>query len=629
MKRNPVANIFRSPKDDPSFVRLVRGVLIALALGSLGIGIALRSEASPMTLPALAILLVLSLIALLLTYLGILLPARIIVPVAIIAVVTLTAYGSDGLHDIAIIAYPVAIIFCFLLMGRAGAVTSLLAVASLIFVGVTDISGRNTSPLASFTTQAEIAAVSAMLLATIGIVYLFTARLNDSVRKARTNEAAQIEANKELRELQSSLEQRVAERTTELALATQDAQRRAAQLDAISEVARTVTQFQDVNELLPAITRLISEHLGFYHVGVFLLDEKREYAVLRAANSPGGQRMLGRGHRLPVGQVGIVGYVAERAEPRISLDVGADAIFFDNPDLPNTHSEMALPLVVGKDLIGVLDVQSEQEAAFAPQDAEVMSTLADQVAIAIENARQFSETRQALTEARAIYGQYLRQAWQQISLESKAVGYQYANTMVAPLSDPLDYPEIQSAVVSGQPIVQTDQNPAFAVPLKLRGEVIGVLDIRSAKPSHQWSENEQALVQAIAERVALAIENARLFDETTRRADRERTVAEITTQIRSTTDPQEMLQTALNELKRVLGASDIRIRSYVATPEEMDAETSSTETGDILTGTGEPTGTELDSAEVAGESTEAENESTEVDEKPTGNEETEPANDQE
>jgi GAF domain-containing protein len=310
-------------------------------------------------------------------------------------------------------------------------------------------------------------------------------------------------------------------------------------------------------------------------VAIFLIDDKKEYAVLRAANSPGGQRMLARGHRLAVGQVGIVGYVAEQAKPRISLDVGAEPIFFDNPDLPETHSEMALPLVAGQEVIGVLDVQSEQPAAFTHQDMIVMSTLADQVTIAIENARRFTETRQALDEARAFYSQYLRQSWQQVPLEAKGVGYQYRNTMVVPIPEHLDFPEIHSAIKTGEQVMHTDKNPALALPLKLRGEVIGVLDIRSAKPSYQWTENEQAIVQAIAERVTLAIENARLFEETTRRADRERTVSEITTSIRSTTDPDEMLQTALDELKRVLGASDIRVRPYqpppaTQPPEEVD-----------------------------------------------------------
>jgi len=241
-----------------------------------------------------------------------------------------------------------------------------------------------------------------------------------------------------------------------------------------------------------------------------------------------------------------------------------DPMYYGHPDLPKTHSEMALPLVVGQRIIGVLDLQSTTESAFDEQDLEIMRTLADQVSIAIENARLFSETRHALSEARAVYGQYMRQSWEQLPDERSAYGYRYSGMKADPLHAPLDLSEIQAATQTGQMVAPTSKSPNIAVPLKLREEVIGVLDIRSANPSRQWSDNEIAVVQAVAERVALALENARLFEETTRRADRERTVSEITTRIRSTNDPQLMLKTALDELKRVLGADDILVRPYAA-----------------------------------------------------------------
>lgn len=374
----------------------------------------------------------------------------------------------------------------------------------------------------------------------------------------------------QVRSLVSGLEQRVGERTTALTAASEEARRRATQMETVSKVARTIAQLTDIQELLPAITRLISTDFGYYHVGIFLLDAKKEYAILSAANSEGGQRMLARGHKLRVGQTGMVGYVAEHAEPRISLDVGEDAVFFDNPDLPGTRSELSLPLKVGDRLIGVLDVQSDQAAAFSKPDVEVMTTLADQVAIAIENANLFGETQRALTEAQVSYGQYIRQAWERLPSETQTAGYQYSGIKVAPLEKLLDLPEIRAAVKSGKTVTPTHQEPGLAVPLKLRGEVIGVLDIRSKDATRVWSENELALVQAVAERAAIALENARLFEETTRRADRERSVSEITTHIRSTNDPSLMLQIALDELRQVLGAGEIQIRSYSSSLKEKD-----------------------------------------------------------
>ena len=157
----------------------------------------------------------------------------------------------------------------------------------------------------------------------------------------------------------------------------------------------------------------------------------------------------------------------------------------------------------------------------------------------------------------------------QLPQETHLTGFQYTGGEPTPINKLFDLPEIQSAIQTGEEATNTQQAPAFAVPLKLRDQVIGVLDIRS-NTSSQWSESQLTLIRAIAERVSLALENARLFEETTRRADRERAVSEITTRIRSTTDPQLMLQTALDELKRALGAKDIQIRPYFPPPADQN-----------------------------------------------------------
>ena len=204
-----------------------------------------------------------------------------------------------------------------------------------------------------------------------------------------------LERNQQLSRQEGILERLIQERTASL-------ERRSVQLQVATEVARAIASVQNLDQLLPSMARLISERFGFYHVGLFLLDPAREYAVLQAANSEGGQRMLARGHRLKVGQVGIVGYVTGAGLPRIALDVGQDAVFFDNPALPHTRSEMALPLKVGEEVIGALDAQSTLPAAFSKEDAAILGALADQVAIAIQNARLFDQTQAALEAARRL-----------------------------------------------------------------------------------------------------------------------------------------------------------------------------------------------------------------------------------
>ena len=174
--------------------------------------------------------------------------------------------------------------------------------------------------------------------------------------------------------------------------------RRTMQLQTAADVGRNAAEVHDLEKLLPEVTLLISDRFGYYHVAVFLLDEQGEYAVLRAVNSEGGQRMLADNHRLLVGKQGIVGYVAASQQPRIALDVGEDAVYFDNPHLGVTRSEIALPLVSSGQMLGVLDVQSQEPIAFSQPDIATLQVLADQVAMAIQNAQLFGQMHKLLDE---------------------------------------------------------------------------------------------------------------------------------------------------------------------------------------------------------------------------------------
>jgi GAF domain-containing protein len=298
-----------------------------------------------------------------------------------------------------------------------------------------------------------------------------------------------------------------------------------------------------MEKLLPQITGAISEELGFYHTGIFHLDNHKEYAVLVAANSEGGQRMLARSHRLRVGETGIVGYATRSGEPRIALDVGLDAVYLNNPDLPETHSEIALPLRIGLEIIGALDVQSTKTNAFSQEDVSILSTLADQVSFAFQNARSYHQSLEALQQAQQIAAQLGEQQWSQFLSQQTISGYHY---------DGVEAKSIQTV---------TEKNTkSFSIPLILRGTRIGTLKLSATDPSRDWDEDEIAMAQATAERTAYAIESARLLQEAQKRAAKERAIGQISAKISNLVSLENILQTTIQELGSTLPGTDVAIQ---------------------------------------------------------------------
>jgi GAF domain-containing protein len=307
------------------------------------------------------------------------------------------------------------------------------------------------------------------------------------------------------------------------------------------------------------LARLISKRFDFYHIGIFLIDDKREFAVLRAANSEGGKKMLARGHRLGLGQSGIVGYVSATGKPRIALDVGADAAFFNNPDLPDTHSEMALPLISADRVIGVLDIQSVVSNAFDETDIDVLSTLADQVSIAIQNASSYEISQALLGEAQKTSTVFLRDSWRVLQAEDQNAGYQITNNRLQPLRKSISSRHIQQAVASGRIVKENGDTATLVVPLRIRGEVVGVMDIR-VPDVHEWDTDEVDVAEAVAERLSLALSASLLLKSTQRRAEIERVTADISSKIGASTQFDAILRTAAEELSRALGGSEVLVQ---------------------------------------------------------------------
>jgi len=468
------------------------------------------------------------------------------------------AYTADGVRDVVIMAYIALGLLASIVVSRlwSGAVivASIGAIWVLAFLEVNKyITPRVQGPI-EFSRD-----LSLVFLAITALIIFSTTSLRDAIARANKSEASLRASNQSLQELNQNLESRVASRTTELEVANQRNERRAQQFEAIAQVARATTANQNLETILPNLVSLISKQFGFYHAGLFLIDEKREFAELRATNSEGGKRMLARGHKLGIGQSGIVGFVSATGKPRIALDVGADAAFFNNPDLPDTHSEMALPLQAGDQVIGVLDIQSIASNAFQEEDIEVLATLADQVSIAIQNSRSYEISQALLNEAQKTSSAFLRESWRVLQTQEESIGYQITDDKLTSLSKPITSAQIKKAITGKVTVKESGENATLAIPIRLRDQVIGVMDIR-VPDEHEWDPDEIDVAEAVAERLSLALEASLLLKSTKRQAEIERITTDISTKIGATTQFSSILRTAAEELSRVLGGSEVLVQ---------------------------------------------------------------------
>jgi GAF domain-containing protein/HAMP domain-containing protein len=374
----------------------------------------------------------------------------------------------------------------------------------------------------------------------------------------------------QLRNAFAELEQRVADRTHDL-------ERRSAYLEASAQVGRAASSILDTDELLARSVDLIRERFAFYYVGLFLVDETGagEWALLRAGTGDAGRAMIARGHRIRVGQ-GMIGWSIARAEARVALHAEDDSVRLVMPELPDTRSEAALPLHSRGRVLGALSVQSERPDAFDADTLIVLQTMADQVAVAIDNAHLFTDAQAALAAERRAYGQLTREAWSELLRTQTSAGYRYERKPdVAPILFPVhnEWPAtMQLAQQTGQ-LVQADADVttssigALAMPIRAGDQVIGVLNFDKGESAIPWTEDEVAVLETVADQLGQTLERAQLYWNTQRRAARDRLVGEVTTRMRESLEIDTVLQTTVREIVDALNIARVEVRLGTQTGE--------------------------------------------------------------
>lgn len=426
--------------------------------------------------------------------------------------------------------------FSTLLIGpRAGIVSIIITEIIIGVMGYLVLNGI-VSPLDKNTYKGDLtdwlSAASSQFLISLVIMSALQL-LNNGFRQAK-NRAEEMHTL--LQESQMELEKRVVERTAELAYKTR-------QLNAASLVAHETATIQDLDKLLSRAVNLIADQFGCYHVGIYLMNQRGDYVNLQAASSEGGKQLLERGYRLRVGTEGIIGLVAAEKKPRIFSDVGKDAFLFDSPELPETRSELSLPLIVRSKVVGVLDLQSTEVTAYKYEDLDIYLPMADQIAVTIENAKLLSESQLIISQLETLSNENTRQNWK-TELAARKPIFHYSATGVRFIEN-----------VN----IQARKN-VLDIPIVLRGQKIGKISLQRRSDFQKWTTQEETVATEVANQAALALENIRLVERTRERANREQAIASVTARVRETLDLDTVLRTTAREVQKALNLQEAEVR---------------------------------------------------------------------
>lgn len=465
------------------------------------------------------------------------------VALASILLIVLTWAATNGLaasgygaRDASYIVNFAIILMAGLLLGWQGSLIfsllSVLAGFALAYAEQRGIVGVTDYPITSFVRD-----IAFVFVLNWFIIFLLINGLESALKKSRTNLVQLEMANANLSSTQIELQNR----SSELSAANQRLENRTRKLHAIALVTRTAASIQDFDQLLASVTSSISRQLGYYHVGLFLLDEQHDFAILRSANTDAGQKMMLRGYRVAVG-LGPIGSVAQTGRPQTVLVRAKESMISTHPGLSQTQSALVLPLKSGERIFGVLDLQSDEANAFTEDDVSILTILADQIAISLQNLLLYEQSQSALRRADVASIQTSTQAWKGYEKVIQTKGYRYDGIKSEPLK------EVKPSNIGSS---------SLFVPIELRGQTIGSFKLNPSDPARSWTDDELVMVKATAERVALALEGARLLEEAQKRAAREVFLSDIATKLSASFQLDSILRDTVQELGQNLKNSTV------------------------------------------------------------------------
>ena len=375
-----------------------------------------------------------------------------------------------------------------------------------------------------------IGSASLLLLGSVALAGIYYFQTEFVHAQGRTGEIF-----KTLQDERKNLEKHVAERTGEL-------EKRNSGMQSMVYFTRKMAGIQDLSVIPAKAVDLITENFGHYHVGLFLLSDDGKTAILQAASSDEGHKLVGKGYHVDVGDNSLVGRVAKQARMIVaSRNSNTPSTVDGESEMPRTRSEIALPVVVRGKILGVLDIQSEQIQTFGQSEAEILQLLTDQVGVSMDNARLLNEARSYETQLDILSSQQIQSTWRE-NLINQKMAYQFTPSGIKSIS-------------SG---AKPKDQDGLQIPLVLRGQNIGSIAFQR-KDKAEWPEPDRDLAKKVAIQVALALDNIRLIDETRLHAVQEQTVNEISGRFSRSLDVDTLLQTAVRELAALPDVSEASI----------------------------------------------------------------------
>jgi PAS domain S-box-containing protein len=367
-------------------------------------------------------------------------------------------------------------------------------------------------------------------------------------------------------------------------------QTRAVQLQTAAEIGRVATSILNPDQLLSEIVELIAARLGVYHVAVFTVDESGRWALIRSATGEVGQQLKDRGQALGIRGQSIVGNAIQRRQPRIALDVGAEAVQFKDPLLPATRSEIALPLFVGDQVLGALDIQSTEPAAFDENSAIVLQSMADQIAVALNNAEKYQREQAQVeqtnrlmqividlsepTDRTELQNRLVRSALSLLDTDRAQVWLKGASGLelkaaqsIRPGADQslaisqeladrvchtgqplrLDSPPLQAGYASR--ITDVPFNAALMMPISWQSQTTGVLSVMRSQPGRPFTQDDENSAQLLAAQASAALENIALSEHQQHRSVQLQTAAEVSRAASSILKLDELLPEAVELIR--------------------------------------------------------------------------------